>query len=509
VAHARGVLILTSDDLINISAALTVRSIDPAVRVVLRMFNQNLIPRLGKAVHNIYALSTSVLTAPLFALSALTGQSLGTFRIDEGIEGRRQVAEVLVSGAPLLGRTLAEMTARYRVVVLAHLPAGSTGRFLLEVQAERRLTAGDRLIVCGKPHDLEALLARGGEVEQVVRWAGWLRRHGRALWRTLSEIDLPVKICAGVLITVIVVSTLVLRLGVEKYRTAVAFLRTISLLATGADMHEQDYDADWLRVFASGLRIMGAVLIASFTAIFTNYLLRARLGGALEIRRIPDGGHVIVCGLGNIGYRVVEELLSLGERVVVIEVARDNRFVPTTRRLGVPVIIGDATMREVLRQAHSPSSRAVIAATNHDLINLEVALLVRDLTPEQSVVVRLADPYLAATLRENANVQLALSVATLAAPAFVAGLFGDRVLSVCLVAGRLLAVVTLAIGPQDTSLVGACVPEVASRYRLVPVAVISGEGLFHPQPFEARLEPGDHLVGFIALSDMDRLLVKK
>jgi Trk K+ transport system NAD-binding subunit len=151
----------------------------------------------------------------------------------------------------------------------------------------------------------------------------------------------------------------------------------------------------------------------------------------------------------------------------------------------------------------------VIAATNHDLINLEVALLVRDLTPEQSVVVRLADPYLAATLRENANVQLALSVATLAAPAFVAGLFGDRVLSVCLVAGRLLAVVTLAIGPQDTSLVGACVPEVASRYRLVPVAVISGEGLFHPQPFEARLEPGDHLVGFIALSDMDRLLVKK
>src|SRR5262249_37566613 len=71
VAGARGVLILTSDDLVNISAALMIRRIHADVRVVMRMFNQNLITRLGKAVHNIYALSTSTLTAPLLALTAL------------------------------------------------------------------------------------------------------------------------------------------------------------------------------------------------------------------------------------------------------------------------------------------------------------------------------------------------------------------------------------------------------------------------------------------------------
>src|SRR6266852_968414 len=80
--QARGVIILTSDDLVNISAALTIRHLYPEIRIVMRMFNQDLISRLGKAVHSVYALSTSTLTAPLFALTALTGQALGTFRID-------------------------------------------------------------------------------------------------------------------------------------------------------------------------------------------------------------------------------------------------------------------------------------------------------------------------------------------------------------------------------------------------------------------------------------------
>src|SRR5262245_12071844 len=106
-AAARGVLILTSDDLVNISTALMVRHLHPDVRVVLRMFNQNLITRLGKAVNNVFALSTSTLAAPVLAVTALTGQALGTFRV-EGVAGgpahangkaaehtlRRQVSEL-------------------------------------------------------------------------------------------------------------------------------------------------------------------------------------------------------------------------------------------------------------------------------------------------------------------------------------------------------------------------------------------------------------------------------
>jgi Trk K+ transport system NAD-binding subunit len=508
VAAARGVLILSSDDLINISAALTVRHLNPQVRVVMRMFNQNLLTRLDKAVTNVYALSAAALTAPLFALAALTGQALGAFRVEGLPDGRRQVAELTVRDhSPLAGHTLAEAAARHQALVLAHVPAGGTARFLLGVEPEARLRPGDRLVVCGPPPALAALVTQtADEGTPDLLWAGTLRRYGRMTWRWLMEVDLAVKVCGAVLAAVVTVSTLVFHYGVDRQRVAPALFRTISLMATGADMHGDELPTDGLKIFVAALRVTGAVLLAAFTAIVTNYLLRARLGGALEIRRIPDSGHVVLCGLGNIGYRILEELLGYGERVVAIEAARDGRFVTTARRQGVPVLIGDATVRELLRQAHADRARAVIAATDNELVNLEVALLVRELNPRQRVVLRTTDPNLAQMLREAADVRLALSVSALAAPAFAAALFGDRVQAVFLVEGRLLAVVDLLIHAADPCLAGQTVRAAAVDYNLLPVAVLPPEQGTPPAGRGGRLAGGDRLIAVIALNDLQRLL---
>ena len=164
-------------------------------------------------------------------------------------------------------------------------------------------------------------------------WAGWLRRNGRVLIRTFSEVDLAVKICTAVLAAVVIGSTLVYHLGINKTLPD-GLYRTISIMATGSDMHEDELPVGWQKVFVSFLRIFGAAVTAAFTAIVTNYLLRARLGSALEMRRIPDGGHVVVCGLGNVGFRVAEDLVRREERVVVIERVPDGRFVATARRWG-------------------------------------------------------------------------------------------------------------------------------------------------------------------------------
>src|SRR5262249_24553686 len=251
-----------------------------------------------------------------------------------------------------------------------------------------------------------------------LRWAGWLRRTGRTLWRTLSEIDLSVKVSTATLIIVILVSTAFF-LVMRSRTVADALYRTVSVMATAADMHGEE-GGEEVKVYVSLLRLLGAALTAAFTAIVTNYLLRASLGGALEGRRIPDAGHVGACGLGGIGYRVVEELTHAKERVVVIELSRDNRFIATVRRGGSPVILGDASLHEVMRRAHGATARAIVACTNNDMINLEVALLARELNATQRVVLLQADPQLAQLLRDAANVRFAVSVPALAAPAFVA-----------------------------------------------------------------------------------------
>jgi Trk K+ transport system NAD-binding subunit len=508
VGQARGVLLLTSDDLVNISTALMVRRLNGDVRVVIRMFNQNLLNRLGKAVRNVVALSTSTLTAPLLALTAVTGQALGTFCLDDE-DGRRQVAELTVGvGSPLRGLTIRDAMNRQRGHALAHLPSsGSGGRYLAEVQPDTILEAGDRLVLCAASRELAEGVLADEEALPHRRWASLVRRFGRVAWRTLGEVDLPVKLCTSVLVTVVIVSTLVFHFSVDRQTVANALFRTISLIATGADMHGEEFsNSTGLKFFVSGLRLFGAALIAVFTAIVTNYLLRARLGGALEVRRIPDSGHVIVCGLGNIGFRVVEELVRLDEPVVAIELAVDGRFVATTRRLGVAVVAGDATVREVMRQAHAANARAVVAVTTSDLVNLEIALLARELNPKQRVVVRMSDPVLAETLREAANIRLALSIPTLAAPSFVAALFGDRVLSVFWIGDRLMAVIDVLVQDRDILADAGPVATLAAAYRLLPLAVVGADGKPAKDYTDRRLGVGDRLIAITLLQDMERLL---
>jgi Trk K+ transport system NAD-binding subunit len=393
--------------------------------------------------------------------------------------------------------------------VLAHT-TGSQTRRLHQVNSDTDLKSEDRLVVCGASESLAPMVSKvDGESLPELLWAGFFRRLGRVVWRTVGEIDVPVKICTTILLAVIFGSTLVFYFAFEHESLADALYRTISLMATGSDMRGSELPAGgWQKVFVSTLRLVGLALTAAFTAILTNYLVRAHLAGALEVRRIPDSGHIVVCGIGNVGFRVVEELLSQGEKVVAIERMRDNAFIATARRLGVPVIIGDATVREVLNQARAGTARAVVAATSKELINLEIGLLVRELNPKQRVVLLLVDPQLAQTVRQAADVRLAVSIPALAGPAFVAALLGDRVRSVFLVAGKLLAVVDLTVSAGDTVFVGQPPGALARAYQFLPVRWCGSDGKPHPAGLEASslLSPGDQLTIIIELIDLQRLL---
>jgi Trk K+ transport system NAD-binding subunit len=172
----------------------------------------------------------------------------------------------------------------------------------------------------------------------------------------------------------------------------------------------------------------------------------------------------------------------------------------------VAVIVGDATVAEVLRQAHAATARAVVAVTDNELANLEIALLTRELNPRQRVVVRLSDAHLAHTLRDAANVRLALSIADMAAPAFVAALFGDRVQNIFLVGGRVLAAVELAVQAGDASLAGRTVGALTGDYRLLPVMVVTADGAMRTPATDQTLVPGDRLTALASLPDLARFL---
>jgi Trk K+ transport system NAD-binding subunit len=510
VAEARGVLILTNNDLLNISTALAVRGLNSEVQIVLRMFNHNLVGRLGRAVNNVFALSTSLLTAPILATTALTGPVLGTYRLNDSPQGLRQLIELPVGPtSPLCDQDVASICARRDVAVVAHFPAAG-GSYVFDVRPEGVVRAGDRVVLHGSPRDLVPLLSAGDHEQVELRWANWLYRMGRVGLRTVLEMDRAVLIATAVLLLVVAVSTVVLAANVRDYSVTRALLRTVSIMATAAPLGDDDFSGSpTVQVFVSALRIVGAVLLAAFTAIVTQYLLRAKLSGALEVRRIPEAGHFLVCGLSGVGFRVVEELLRLKERVVVINNNPSGRFVATARRLGAVVLIGDATVIELLRQANAGAARAVVPTASNDMTNLEIALLVHELNPAQRVVPLLNEPKFAQMLRDAAGVRLAVSESALAGPAFLAGLYGDRVASVFFVQERLFAVIDLLVEDHD-ALAGVPLRTVIADYRLFPVALARRGSMTTSRPLpDESLRAGDRLHAVIELGDLERFFARQ
>ncbi|MBM3982020.1 MAG: hypothetical protein FJ304_17510 [Planctomycetes bacterium] len=500
IKDARAVVIVTSDDLVNISTALLVRKLNPAARVVVRMFNQNLITRFAGAVKNTVALSVSALIAPVIALTAVTGDAVGAFKLDAG---PRQVSELLVAeGSLLAGARIADLARENDLVALAHVPAAGDARLLLNVNPDAVLAPGDRLVVCGPPRALVKLLERlRGDLLPGVQWAGAVRRWLRTARRTLLEVDLSVKIITPILFVTILASTLIFRYGMNS-DWGDGLYQTVSVVATGGELHGEN-KPEWVKVFLSVLKLAGAALVAGFTAILTNYLIRARLGGALEARRVPDSGHTVVCGLGNIGYRVVEELLALGERVVAIDKAADGPYLDIVRQKGVPTFIGDSTVPAVLRQARADTAKVVIAVTSSELANIEIALLVREMNPKQRVIVRLIDPQFAEAVRDAADIKNALSVPALAAPAFAAAVYGDHVQTLVTAAGRTLVIVDLVVNDADDYLSDRSLRALVLDYALLPLA-LAGHDLSAARGY--RLKVGDKLTVVAELADFERLL---
>src|SRR5262249_33092158 len=82
------------------------------------------------------------------------------------------------------------------------------------------------------------------------------------------------------LLAVIFLSTLVFHYGIDNETIPDALYRTISLMATGADMGGRELpQGGWQKVFVSVLRLAGGALTAAVTAMLASYPVPPPLGG--------------------------------------------------------------------------------------------------------------------------------------------------------------------------------------------------------------------------------------
>jgi voltage-gated potassium channel Kch len=149
--------------------------------------------------------------------------------------------------------------------------------------------------------------------------------------------------------------------------------------------------------------IAGASLLTVGMALLRIFREEARL---LRLRWTK--GHVVVCGLGELGRQLATEFRKAGNTVVAIESHPSNVSVPQLRSQGVTVLIGDACEEATLRKAPVGHARHVLATCSDEGTNIAVATCVAAVAKPGERTGRaiehwlfIGDPQLRATLKSR------------------------------------------------------------------------------------------------------------
>ncbi len=127
--------------------------------------------------------------------------------------------------------------------------------------------------------------------------------------------------------------------------------------------------------------------------------------------------HVILIGIGHVGFRVARTLVSMGFEVVALTDKIPSDVDDGISQLGIPVVVGDGRLPKTLRDAGIDHAQSIVICTSNDHINLEITMRARDLNPNIRIVTRMWDDRFASQLHRFMDVEV-LSASDLAAPAF-------------------------------------------------------------------------------------------
>lgn len=323
-ADVDAVVVVARDDADALRAALLVEHVRPGVRLVVTVFDRTVAAQMRAAIPDCSVMSMADVTA-----GALLGPCFG----DELLAVTRHF------GAP----TGIERTADGpRQRTLEALRPRPLRRLLLALRSQLR------------PHDRPSRLL----VASFVAIAG-------------------------------LVTTEALLVGLTHHEPAGAALYAALKVATTVGPSPAiDHSPGWLQLYGSISMALALGLAAVFTAALTSRLLRRRTTSIVGRRTVPRLDHVVVVGLGQVGFRVCRELQALGVAVVAVESDPGSRLIRAAGRVGIPVVVADGRDRATLEALSLHRARALIAVSSDEVTNIAVSLTALAVAPRLRTVLR-------------------------------------------------------------------------------------------------------------------------
>ncbi len=221
-----------------------------------------------------------------------------------------------------------------------------------------------------------------------------------------------------------------------------------------------------LQLFHFIMPLIGIVFLAQGLTDFGVLLFNRKSRGKEWEMAVAStmNQHIVLIGLGHLGFRVAQKLHEMGESVAVLEINLGAHTIAAARDMGIPIIQADARQPGSLEAANIQEARTVILASQNDAMNLQIALKARSLNPKIQVVIRIFDEDFAHALQEQFGF-VALSATEMAAPVFAAAAAGADVTNPISIEGQLLGLARVTVNTNSV-LVDKTVGYVEDNYRL-------------------------------------------
>ena len=412
VSHAITILALSPDDQLNLHAALLARDANPRIRIVLRQFNRRLARKIEQNLPDCSVVSLAWHSAATYAAAALDADCFRGLQFPEPDGPLTGFATRIAENCSVGDCTVVEAEQALSARIVAVDGAAPTARDAV-IAPEAELVVYSELAKLLRTVPSTPVLRSRTTIAQKFRK---LRYSERARRPRLNPI----------LVRLAVAALVVFVAGSAYFRTALGttwldavYFVIATMTTTGyGDITPNRKDLPEI-IAAMLLMLSGTTLTGLFIAFGASLLTRVHWVTLQGLRPLHRRGHIIVCGAGNIGSAVIELLLTLGKRLVVIEQSPDTAIVELARERRFDLLTGDASRDETLDLCNIDAAHSILALTNVDTLNLEIALGARVRNPTMPAVLRIAEPTFAASIARHFGFRTTFSVATLAAPTFV------------------------------------------------------------------------------------------
>jgi len=438
----------TSNDLTNIEIALDAKRLHPQIRTVARAFDQYLAKRLESSFGIDRVLAMSQLAAPAYVSSAFGDELVASFMWGENRYGVVKVS--ITDGHDFHSKTVAEIEDKTGLSVLLTF----TGDLKAQTQPDRGLTLnpGDTVKLVGPEASILALGSLPKHVERETAASKARKNQPFSINKVWGNAPRDLRILLLGLLTFMMLSTVIFKftLGLTPVDAFYFVVSTVTTTGYG-DITVGAAAPPALKLFTCLVMLVGSAAVATLYSIITDALISARFRQLATGHEVPEQNHVIVVGLGDVGFRTCEELLRLGVEPVGIDLHADAKFV-TTLRTQMAVITGDAREEEILEQANVGTAAAIIATTSDDTVNLSIGLLAREEPGHRKIVLRIFDDRFAGKVQSTVAFDGVLSASRIAAPTFLGSAAYPGSLASFVVRGLLITVFARSPDELDTSL---------------------------------------------------------